>query len=245
MIKLLKQRYFTAAVPLLLATSVNAAPVQSISVSGQIVADNSFGTLVHHVGRNFNYEATYELDTSKAFNTWINWGDWTVYEIDDGGVTYQNSACIYDGADIASGVCDSSNIVSFEFNDNLVENWSSDAGFLNLGLADGTALDAIVLGFENLAGFEDPSTGVGTDIWVTLLFEADLFDGYDPNGLPQSISLDKYVGGGGEFEQDDNSGYAQFRVDAVSVSAVPVPAAVWLFGSGLLGLVGVARRKKP
>lgn len=28
------------------------------------------------------------------------------------------------------------------------------------------------------------------------------------------------------------------------VGAVPVPAAVWLFGSGLLGLIGVARRKK-
>ena len=28
------------------------------------------------------------------------------------------------------------------------------------------------------------------------------------------------------------------------VSEVPVPAAVWLFGSGLLGLIGVARRKK-
>ena len=27
-------------------------------------------------------------------------------------------------------------------------------------------------------------------------------------------------------------------------SVVPVPAAVWLFGSGLLGLVGIARRKK-
>jgi hypothetical protein len=28
------------------------------------------------------------------------------------------------------------------------------------------------------------------------------------------------------------------------VSQVPIPAAAWLFGSGLLGLVGIARRKK-
>lgn len=34
------------------------------------------------------------------------------------------------------------------------------------------------------------------------------------------------------------------HVTGYSVSAVPVPAAVWLFGSGLLGLIGVARRKK-
>lgn len=30
---------------------------------------------------------------------------------------------------------------------------------------------------------------------------------------------------------------------SVSTSVVPVPAAVWLFGSGLIGLAGVARRK--
>ncbi len=30
---------------------------------------------------------------------------------------------------------------------------------------------------------------------------------------------------------------------SINVSAVPVPAAVWLFGSGVLGLVGVARRR--
>ncbi|MGB5716088.1 MAG: VPLPA-CTERM sorting domain-containing protein [Gammaproteobacteria bacterium] len=28
------------------------------------------------------------------------------------------------------------------------------------------------------------------------------------------------------------------------VPGVPLPAAFWLFGSGLLGLVGIARRKK-
>ena len=30
---------------------------------------------------------------------------------------------------------------------------------------------------------------------------------------------------------------------SVTTNAVPVPAAVWLFGSGLIGLVGIARRK--
>ena len=33
-------------------------------------------------------------------------------------------------------------------------------------------------------------------------------------------------------------------VSSFTATVVPVPAAVWLFGSGLLGLVGVARRKK-
>ena len=40
---------------------------------------------------------------------------------------------------------------------------------------------------------------------------------------------------------------ANFDMTSMTVTAitttVPVPAAVWLFGSGLLGLVGVARRK--
>ena len=36
--------------------------------------------------------------------------------------------------------------------------------------------------------------------------------------------------------------YATAGTATVAVSAVPVPAAVWLFGSGLIGLAGIARR---
>lgn len=40
-----------------------------------------------------------------------------------------------------------------------------------------------------------------------------------------------------------NAGYV-WAVRVGDVTAVPIPAAVWLFGSGLLGLVSMARRKK-
>ena len=42
---------------------------------------------------------------------------------------------------------------------------------------------------------------------------------------------------------DDISWTGSLSVTYEYTSAVPVPAAVWLFGSGLLGLIGIARRK--
>lgn len=38
--------------------------------------------------------------------------------------------------------------------------------------------------------------------------------------------------------------YDNLTYGTVTPSTIPIPAAVWLFGSGLLGLVGIARRKK-
>jgi len=35
----------------------------------------------------------------------------------------------------------------------------------------------------------------------------------------------------------------QFYISSVEVNAVPVPAAAWLFASGILGLAGVAGRR--
>jgi len=55
-----------------------------------------------------------------------------------------------------------------------------------------------------------------------------------------------------EFDRDPTTGevlyerHVEFDLDVYSIetSVVPLPAAAWLFGSGLIGLVGVARRKK-
>ena len=46
-----------------------------------------------------------------------------------------------------------------------------------------------------------------------------------------------------DFAFVDISGLSYEVIAQTGVAPVPVPAAVWLFGSGLIGLIGVARRK--
>ena len=46
------------------------------------------------------------------------------------------------------------------------------------------------------------------------------------------------IGGSGTNQQ-------HYSLDNMVFSPVPVPAAAWLFGSGLIGLIGIARRKQP
>lgn len=64
-------------------------------------------------------------------------------------------------------------------------------------------------------------------------------------GVTLDLALDVYtvdfLGTPGDF----SAGWSLIATirDDVDVSAVPIPAAVWLFGSALMGLVGVSRRK--
>lgn len=76
-----------------------------------------------------------------------------------------------------------------------------------------------------------------------------VFDTSNPGGLPDySANTGGDIGGtpmqDGPFQGSNANFDITSMTNIVITSEVPVPAAVWLFGSGLLGLVGVARRRK-
>ncbi len=60
----------------------------------------------------------------------------------------------------------------------------------------------------------------------------------------QAFVFDMNGDGGAQTDINKLSNVSAWAVYSGNVSAVPVPAAAWLFGSGLIGLVGFAKRKK-
>lgn len=71
------------------------------------------------------------------------------------------------------------------------------------------------------------------EYWSSTVVESD-------PGRSWAYSFD--LGGQNTFNQDYSDNYV-WAVRSGDVSTAPVPAAVWLFGSGLIGLIGVAGRK--
>ena len=64
---------------------------------------------------------------------------------------------------------------------------------------------------------------------------------YEPS--PGTYAYNYTMGGGTGYTDTGSSGFA-WAVHTGDISAVPLPAAAWVFSSGLIGLIGVARRKK-
>ena len=85
---------------------------------------------------------------------------------------------------------------------------------------------------------------------VSISFSTPFFDGnttpFDLSGtlFPNIYTLSANANiGANAFDEEAVGGAADFSFD-FNVAPVPIPPAAWLFGSGLLGLIGIARRKQ-
>lgn len=87
------------------------------------------------------------------------------------------------------------------------------------------------------------SNGIGNFTWDGTYGHTYTLDyhGTVPHGDPSNFGDVKYAL---HLVGTVTTGPAATAVANLGPAPVPVPAAVWLFGSGLLGLVGIARRKK-
>lgn len=120
-----------------------------------------------------------------------------------------------------------------------------------------------IVGYYGVSHF--PCCGTGVQMTFEIILHegtnnieyqyAELFDqtNWDNSQYPNLIGVTEARHGSiglrhfpynpaGDLSISDAVGYQEYT--GYLISSVPVPPAVWLFGSGLIGLVGMARRKK-
>ena len=96
-----------------------------------------------------------------------------------------------------------------------------DLGLQFFVFPPGTATDP---GQHKLAEFQFECLGIG-DIYPLMIYD---FGGTDDWVTATGLVLDSQLAGG---------------IELASINQVPIPGAVWLLGSGLLGILGLSRRR--
>ena len=161
-------------------------------------------------------------DTATALVAGLNVGGITgwrlpeVIDVGNDGITYGGN--LYQGVDAGYNITTHSEISNMYYNV-----LGNIADFDTAGVAqDGGAYNA-----GPFSNFKNSSYWTGTEYVLATSNAWDFTTGDGRQGFTDKSNI-KFV----------------WAVQSGDVSAVPVPAAVWLFSSGLLGLIGVARRKK-
>jgi len=126
-------------------------------------------------------------------------------------------------------------ILSFQSFDFSSTTLALDSAFSRLPDADVLPGKLEGMAFGNFGGLSGPGV-IGT-----LTFQAIAIG---DSALTMAVTTEALKGG--DFISNNTFGpqVVNFGSANVSVTAVPVPAAVWLFGSGLVGLAGVATKRR-
>jgi len=177
--------------------------------------------------------------TSSGFNIQYNF-DVQMTSFVEGGTTFYSSNETFLNAGVG-GVIYSAADYTFQFSSSAATGLDT---FFELTDNTGTVVSSI--DFSGTANFINDGT-----VLNDMYFQMDYFTngnivtytglnyGFETGGL---LDPNLYLATGTVPDSSPVYEFTQLNV-STSVSAVPVPAAVWLFGSGLIGLAGFARRK--
>ena len=130
--------------------------------------------------------------------------------------------------------------------------WDFDAGTISIantttffGAGAWTAHDVT---FSDTGSSYGPASAGGVNVLFDWSVNTDIPVSHDWDVTATGSSAVVSVGPGGAVITAASPVFPgfqpQFTGSLNQVGAVPVPAAVWLMGSGLIGLVGVARRRR-
>lgn len=131
-------------------------------------------------------------------------------------------------------------------------NWGTSGAFPTIQIQSITAEVSFTAGAGNWTGaFATPYTvglipaGPNTELTSALSGpQGDIYGSLaGAVGNPTRTAIVTSVPSGSGLEPLIGAGFGDFIFAAATPTPVPMPAAVWLFGSGLLGLIGFARRK--
>jgi len=204
-------------------SQVQAATVTATASGSNNVSDIGFWTISYGAGDSAISSVSIDLSTIDISESGVTE---VIFDFDGVGTFDCNPLCVNfadeDGAIFASGSGLLASDVTF--------NWTGPAhsSILSIDFSDFAAGDSFSFSANTngiTAGGVDSGFNSG-DALAGALFTVNFADG--SSGIAT-------------FLNDCGATCSQAIVDT---AVVPVPAAVWLFGSGLLGLVGVARRRR-
>ena len=117
---------------------------------------------------------------------------------------------------------------------------SVNSGALEIWNYDNSTFGSILLNYSS--PFTSSPQNPGGD--MALYIPVALFNDAGQTGSDMlRLTVTQSDSHNGDDKWGVTSGGAFFGPDEPVIDPVPVPAALWLFGSGLLGLIGIARRK--
>lgn len=200
-------------------------PNDSVAVSTQIIDGDVTITLAMNATQRYSNPTVTDNGTGTFFaQTGSNFGG-AGESSTEGALWNFNFYIDVEGANSATPL-----LSDYQFN--LLYDFDPGVGtaFTDLGIIDLTAWSGLTGATTRFEGSENlVFDWLSNPAYVTV----PTFSPFDPDVIGEY-----------QFAIQVSSDGLNVETVAMEVQTVPVPAAVWLFGSGLLGLVGIARRKK-